>query len=102
MENTVSIGLLMIANSITDVSEIAMLRRWRKEYELLTARRSRPAKVLAAIGEGYDTLSEISFFTNIPAPSVHRILMKLVREKRLRSVRTKNQNKRREFRFEIV
>jgi hypothetical protein len=102
MDTTLSIGLLMIQNSISESAEVAMLRRWRKEYDLYAARRKRPQEVLAAINEGYDTLTEISFYTRIPAPSVHRILMKFVREKKISAIRTKNQNKRREFRFGLI
>jgi hypothetical protein len=100
--NTVAFGLNLIDNSVTDAVEKRMLARWRAEYAQMESRRHRPAQILAAIDEGYDTLGEITFHTNIPRASVFRILTKLTREKRVSAVKTKNHLKRREFRFERI
>lgn len=100
-ENTLPIGLHLITNSVSDPTERAMVQRWRKEYELYANRRARANQILKAVAEGYDTISEIVFFTNIPSATCYRILKKLSREKKLKIIKTKNRNKRLEFRFSM-
>jgi DNA-binding MarR family transcriptional regulator len=102
MENTLSIGLLMISNSLSDTSELAMLRRWRKEYDTFYARVRQTKQVLAAIGEGYDTVSEIVHFTGINITTVRRIINRLVSSKKIRQCRVRRVKNGHTLKFEIV
>lgn len=102
MDNTLGIGLFLISNSVTDSAEKAMLARWRKEYEAFQERNRKPKEVLAAILEGYDTISEISAHTNIPITTVHRIIKRFIHTKRLRSTNCRNHNDRIEKRLELI
>lgn len=101
-ENTIPVGLQMITATLNDLAEISMVKRWRREYEAYNARKKRREQVLAAIGEGYDVMSEIAAHTGIPAASVRRIIIELVGKNRLRSAKTKNSNNKIELRFELT
>jgi len=94
-------GLTLIKNSLTDTAEIAMLNRWEKEYSAFNERRSRRQKILDAVAEGYDTLTEIVFSTGIPYVTAYRLIGKLVTEKKLKARYVTNLNSRKELKFEI-
>lgn len=96
------IGLQLIGNSLTDKVEKSMVSRWMQEYAAYNERRARRQKVLAAIGEGYDTLSEIVAQTEIPQTTCRRIIIELISKNRVQSAKTKNVNDRIELRFELA
>ena len=102
MENTLSIGLLMISNTLSDATEIAMVSRWRNEYNAVQERSRNRKQVLAAIGEGYDTVSEISFATGINITTLRRVISRLVESKKIRQTRVKNLNSKTELKFELI
>lgn len=79
-----------------------MVNRWLQEYEAHRERKMRPAKVFAAVADGYDLLTEIASETGIPQTSVHRILSELVERSKIRSVKVKNHNCKIELRYEII
>lgn len=101
----VAVGLQMIRASLENPAERRMIERWRKEYESYYARRARPRRqILEAISEGYDGLAEITAHTNIPYSTARRILLGLVKDLRVKSVKFTNpgNGNRNEFRFEIA
>jgi hypothetical protein len=102
MENALSIGLLMLNNTITDGPEKAMLARWRREYEAYTDRNRKSKQVLAAIAEGYDTISEIAFVTRLNVTTLRRVTNRLIEKKKIRQRRIKNLNSKTELKFELV
>lgn len=102
IENTIPVGLQMIAATLNDLAEISMVKRWCEEYERAAGRKISRQRVLAAVGEGYDTLPEIAAQTGIPPATARRIIIELVGKNRLRSARTKNTNNRIEVRFELA
>lgn len=79
-----------------------MLNRWLKEYSAYKSRITRRTKILEAVREGYDVLSEISAETGIPPATARRIITELIAKNRIRSIKTKNPNNRLEFRYETV
>lgn len=101
IENSIPVGLQMIAATIEDLTEVSMVKRWRKEYEAYSARKTRRKQILTAVGEGYDVLSEIVAHTGIPSATARRIIIELIGKNRLRSARTKNSSNRIELRFEL-
>ena len=100
--NTISVGLTLIANSVNDTGEIAMLARWRREYDSFNARRARRQTILVAVRDGYDTLAEIVAHTGIPTATARRIVLELMAKKRIVCLKTKNANNRIELRYEIA
>ena len=102
MENALSIGLVMISNSLSDGGEKAMVARWLAEYNAYTDRNRKSRQVLTAIGEGYDTISEIAFVTGFNVTTLRRILQRLVEKKKIRHKRIKNLNSKYEHKYELV
>lgn len=102
MDNALSIGLLMISNTISDATEKAMVSRWRREYDALQERNRNRKQVLAAIAEGYDTISEISFITGINITTLRRVVNRLVESKKIRQTRIKNLKSKTELKFEPI
>jgi Fic family protein len=101
-QSSIPVGLHLIINSITDSFEKSMVARWRKEYENHNEKRVRRRKIMNAVAEGYDTLSEIVAETQIAPATARRIILELAAKNRIRPVRTKNTNNRIELRYEIV
>jgi predicted transcriptional regulator len=79
-----------------------MVLRWKDEAELYDKRRQTRQKVLEAIGEGYDTLAEITSETRLPRATCYKILRRLTGENLISKTTIQNSNKRTEFRFELV
>lgn len=101
-ENSIPVGLQMIANSISEAADIKLVNRWIKEYQEHAMRDVRRRRILKAIGEGYDTLSEIISETQIPQTSAVRVLERLVKTKVLAATKEKNYNCRIETRYELI
>lgn len=100
-ESTIPVGLHLIGSAITDAFEKTMVSRWLKEYEAHNAKKARRQKILAALAEGYDTVTEIAAHTEISQASVRRNLDQFVLQKRVRVLKTKNPNNRIELRYEL-
>ena len=95
-------GLYMFANSVVCPTEKLMIARWTREYEKKQQKRARREAVLHAVGEGYDTLEEISFATNMSQSTVYRLTRRLIAEKKLVSRTVKNQNSQNELHFDLA
>jgi NAD(P)H-nitrite reductase large subunit len=92
----------MLLSSLPQSKERAMVLRWKDEAELCVAKTEKRQKVLEAIGEGYDTLTEIMSETKMTKASCYKILRRLLRENCITKTIVQNSNKRTEFRFELV
>lgn len=79
----VETGLQLISNSVKDPSVISMIAGWLKQYNNLQLRERRRHRLIAAIGDGYDTYGELSVHTGISYATVRRELTKLVRLKKI-------------------
>ena len=101
-ESSIPVGLHLIANSLTEGTEKSMVARWLAEYKKYSSRHLRSKKVLEAVAEGYDTLSELCAQTGIPQTSCVRILEALTRSKKIKAQRVKSPSRRIEIRYEIV
>lgn len=102
IDNALALGLEMISKTISDATEIAMVRRWRREYDAVQERTRNRKKVLWAIGEGYDTVSEISFATGINITTLRRVIARLVESKKIKQMRVRNLNSKTELKFELI
>lgn len=92
----------MLLLSLEPSRERAMVTRWKEEFERYGTRREQRLKILAAIGEGYDTLVEIQTETGIPRATCYKILRRLEADNSITKTRIYNSNNRSELRFEIT
>lgn len=70
----------MLLASLPPSRERSMVNRWQAEARTYTNRRENRLKILAAIRDGYDTLSEIKSHTQIPHSTCYKIIRRLCEE----------------------
>ena len=105
IENPIPVVLQMLDRVVENLTELSMLKRWRKEYEYNRGKQlkqqARRDAILKVVSDGGNTFSDIVGETGIPGPSVRRVVAELVAAKKLRCGKVKNVNKRIEMRFEL-
>lgn len=94
--------LNMLLSSLEPSRERAMVLRWKEEAESYSKRREQRLKVLKAIEDGYDTLTEIQAETSIPRSTCYKTLRRLLQDNSITKTWTKKPGSRDELRFEII
>ena len=93
--------LQMLLTSLEPSRERAMVLRWKEEAERYAERREQRLKILAAIGDGYDTYAEIIAETGIPRSTVMKVMNRLMRDNSVTKTLVNKPNKRSELQFEV-
>jgi hypothetical protein len=98
--------LQLTFNNLPQSRERAMVSRWQEEAAFFAKQRETRLKILAAVRDGYDTITEISSETRIPRSTCYKLLRKLVSEDALLKTRVECPpdnfgGKHFEFKFEL-
>lgn len=101
-ENTITVGLSLIMNSVTLPSEKKLVTRWLNEYTRKSHQDRQKQKILAALADGYDTVEEIAEHTAISYSTARRILLEFIKHKKVRSDYLKRRSNRPDRIFSLI
>lgn len=78
-----------LLKTLTEPDEQQIAKRLLSESRILLRHKKNRKLVLAAIGEGFCVLSDISEHTGIPYATVHRIVNSLIQQKKISETKYK-------------